>query len=392
MFTRIVLFSVLMLAQLLVISCRDDEEDQGGNGGGGSVPAGMTRLYGDVRDANGQPLADVALHVIYDVTPGAAIQDVAVPSSTTIYYLGMPLTTECNGNTPIPDGIMVKIFWDNDSDGADPDDPQPPVCEEPPDCITGPLGTVNLNEFPFNGAHDLEGAAGTFYTQRNLVTSGDVLVPNRFYFRVYCTDGNVLWQSDQVYDIPQGPSELFISGFTCTECNGIPVPPAWSLEQNYPNPAADSAHIWFGLFEAATALLTIREERTGNVDTLLNEALASGSHTLDFDLQARANGVYQYRLNASTYSESRLLLKNEENVNALPLLPSLDVSDGGGTYSFDTAAETNIALRTEENVNQGAAILDHLRIIAIKPGYAIADTSIAIVSAESLRVDLIMHP
>jgi len=115
-----------------------------------------------------------------------------------LFYLpedGLPLTTTCNGSTPIPDGRMIKIFWDVDSDGPDLTDPQPTVCDQPPECETGPPTTVNYNQFPFNGA-ELGYGAGFFETDPLFQMLANMPDPPRYYLRVYESDGvTLLWTS-----------------------------------------------------------------------------------------------------------------------------------------------------------------------------------------------------
>ena len=42
-----------------------------------------------------------------------------------------PLTTTCGGSTPLPDGRIIRIYWDVDSDGPDMTDPLAPLCALP---------------------------------------------------------------------------------------------------------------------------------------------------------------------------------------------------------------------------------------------------------------------
>ena len=382
---------LLILTGLVFVSCRDEEEDAASNNGNDDpVPSGMTRLYGDARDESGQPVSDVALHVIYDTGGTFGPYDVQQTSTALFYYNGTPLTTECGGSTPIPDGVPISIIWDVDSDGPDDTDPLPPLCYNPPVCDDGPAQTVNRNQFAFNGEATFTGA-GTFNMESAFTTIGEILTPNRFYLRVYCEDGEPLWTSE-VVDIPSGAHEYFLTFDTCNTCSGIPVIPEWYLEQGYPNPVTGSATIPFGLEVAANALITLREASSGDIDTLLNDARGAGSHAQTFDMTGRANGLYEYRFSAGTFSDERTLLKNETNREVLRNRLPIDLTGAAGEYRFATAAGVDISLRSEANENQGSALLDHLRLIAIKTGYAIADTSITVVSAESLRVDLILHP
>lgn len=109
---------------------------------------------------------------------------------------GAPLTTVCSGSTPLPDGRIIRIFWDVDSDGPDITDPLAPLCEAPPVCEDPAPGTVNFNQFTMNGT-EVELGAGYFYTAPLSFNSFLGLPnPSRFYLRIYEADGtNILWTS-----------------------------------------------------------------------------------------------------------------------------------------------------------------------------------------------------
>jgi hypothetical protein len=386
--SRFALLALLCLSFVTFIACQEDEGDlPPGDGNEGFVPAGMTRLYGTVNDQAGQPVSDVELHVIYPAAPSATAQPFT--PSVTFLYTTEVLTTTCDGSTPLPDGIPVLIFWDQDGDGPDATDPQPPLCDNPPDCGGGPSFTVNYNVFPINGAA-LLGIPGTFAVETDFSTVGDVLSPNRFYLRIYCSDGNVLWTSEPM-DIPQGPSEYHVNFAPCSQCQGVPDVPHWTLDQSYPNPTTGPVSIRFGLEQSAQALLTLRQMSNGHVDTLLFGQRNPGSDTLTYDVSARANGLYEYRFSAASFNSNDYLLKNETEIAILQNSQEIDHTLSDGTYRFDTAAGVSIDRRGSNNENLGALALEQVRLIAIKPGYITADTTFAVASAESLRVDLTLH-
>ncbi len=131
--------------------------------------------------------------------------------SVAMYYLpenGTPLVTVCGGATPVPDGRVIKIFWDNDNNGADIDDPQAPLCLVPPDCETGPVGTHNYNEFAMNGTSGV-GAAGYFATEQNFISAGAVPAPATFYLRVYEPDATTILWTSSVKTFVSGPQDVF---------------------------------------------------------------------------------------------------------------------------------------------------------------------------------------
>jgi hypothetical protein len=129
---------------------------------------------------------------------------------------GPALTTACNGSTPIPDGRLVKIFWDVDSDGPDQSDPLAPLCDNPPECPSGPPGTMSYNQFTTNGIEYL-GVPGYFMCPFYLESSISNPNPARFYLRIYEADGtNYLWTSI-VMTLPASPIDfnLVRADWTC---------------------------------------------------------------------------------------------------------------------------------------------------------------------------------
>ena len=129
----------------------------------------------------------------------------------------MPLLDSC-GFLPVPDGTVVSIFWDQNSDGPDPNDPQPPLCNNPPDCWDGPAGTVNFIDFQMDGP-------GGYFTSPVFRMIG-ASTPPRFFLRV-CY-GSSLWQSSVVTIVP-GLHQIVPSlySFACLPlpCPGCSAPP-----------------------------------------------------------------------------------------------------------------------------------------------------------------------
>jgi hypothetical protein len=144
---------------------------------------------------------------------------VAQEFNATLVYApvdGAALTTTCEGATPIPDGRLIKIFWDVDSDGPDLTDPQPTICDVPPDCEGGPAGTVNFNRFAMNGTA-MFSEAGYFYSDMDFTSIAQLPNPPRYYLRVYESDTtNFLWTST-VKTLVSGPQvvEFQRSDWTC---------------------------------------------------------------------------------------------------------------------------------------------------------------------------------
>ena len=89
------------------------------------------------------------------------------------------------------------------------------------------------------------------------------------------------------------------------------VPVTFSLFQNYPNPFNPTTKIKFSLTSPEMVKLTVYNVLGQKVETLIDQRLASGEYTVDFDGSKLASGVYFYRLQAGKFDETRemVLLK-----------------------------------------------------------------------------------
>ena len=79
------------------------------------------------------------------------------------------------------------------------------------------------------------------------------------------------------------------------------VPTAYTLDQNYPNPFNPQTNISFSIPSAERVTLTVHDLLGRTVATVLSgQTLSSGSHTVQFNAQHLASGIYIYRLQAGT--------------------------------------------------------------------------------------------
>jgi hypothetical protein len=90
--------------------------------------------------------------------------------------------------------------------------------------------------------------------------------------------------------------------FTATE---------YTLSQNYPNPFNPSTEIKFTVLNPGFVTLKVYNVLGKEVATLVNEALANGQYTVNFNASDLASGTYIYRLNVngSQLTKKMLLLK-----------------------------------------------------------------------------------
>jgi len=93
------------------------------------------------------------------------------------------------------------------------------------------------------------------------------------------------------------------------------VPSSYSLSQNYPNPFNPTTKIKFdipsgfpiGAFGNDNVVLKVFDITGKEVATLVNEQLAPGTYTVDFDGTNFPSGVYFYQLRINNFSETKKL-------------------------------------------------------------------------------------
>ncbi|RPI18091.1 MAG: T9SS C-terminal target domain-containing protein [Ignavibacteriae bacterium] len=76
----------------------------------------------------------------------------------------------------------------------------------------------------------------------------------------------------------------------------------YKLNQNYPNPFNPSTSISFNIAEAGFVTLKIYDVTGKEVKTLVNEMKTAGTHSVVFDAQSFASGVYFYKIEANDFS------------------------------------------------------------------------------------------
>lgn len=79
----------------------------------------------------------------------------------------------------------------------------------------------------------------------------------------------------------------------------------FTLHQNYPNPFNPSTNISFVLAQSSSVSITIYDAKGSLVQTLLENNLSAGEHTVSFDASSLPSGVYLYRLETNTGSKTR---------------------------------------------------------------------------------------
>ena len=141
-----------------------------------------------------------------------------------IFDDGYQLRDACTNGAPLPDGTVGVIYYDADSNGPSANDLPATVCDNPPDCPSGPPGTVNFNTFHIN-AGDWGLDAGEFLMDPCFTSSGLTPSPARYYIVITAANG-LKWTSP-VMTMSVGPQDIDLTtGWTCVPgitCTAIPA-------------------------------------------------------------------------------------------------------------------------------------------------------------------------
>ncbi|MDE3056919.1 MAG: T9SS type A sorting domain-containing protein [Bacteroidota bacterium] len=86
------------------------------------------------------------------------------------------------------------------------------------------------------------------------------------------------------------------------------VPQAFSLSQNYPNPFNPTTTIEYAVSSKQYVWLNVYNVLGEKVATLVNETKSAGRYHAKFDGSSLPSGVYFYRIQAATYTETKKLL------------------------------------------------------------------------------------
>lgn len=85
-------------------------------------------------------------------------------------------------------------------------------------------------------------------------------------------------------------------------------PMAFELAQNYPNPFNPATMIRFALPDRQAVSLRVYNLLGEEVASLVNETLNAGEHTVEFNAKGLASGMYLYKLQAGSMTQTRRMM------------------------------------------------------------------------------------
>ena len=90
--------------------------------------------------------------------------------------------------------------------------------------------------------------------------------------------------------------------------NNLPV--SFSLYQNYPNPFNPTTTIKYGIPKSEFVTIKVYDELGREISTLVNEEKSAGSYSIKYGIGNNriASGIYFYRMQAGSFSETKKLI------------------------------------------------------------------------------------
>ncbi len=112
-------------------------------------------------------------------------------------------------------------------------------------------------------------------------------------------------ESIEVQTVPGVISFDLISGINR---NNNHLPTVYALEQNYPNPFNNSTTIRFAVVEKGNAVIKLYNILGEETETIFNGTVNPGWHSIQFQANQPASGLYIYKINVNGFTAVHKLL------------------------------------------------------------------------------------
>jgi hypothetical protein len=86
------------------------------------------------------------------------------------------------------------------------------------------------------------------------------------------------------------------------------TPVSYNLSQNYPNPFNPATKINFSIPKGEFVSLKVYDILGREVSTLVNKQMTVGTYSIDFDASKLSSGVYFYRLDAGSFTQTKKMI------------------------------------------------------------------------------------
>jgi len=80
------------------------------------------------------------------------------------------------------------------------------------------------------------------------------------------------------------------------------------LAQNYPNPFNPSTVIAYSITTSSNVLIEVYSLLGKRITTLVNKYQNAGSYSVNFDAGGLSNGIYYYKLQAGSFTDTKKML------------------------------------------------------------------------------------
>ena len=121
------------------------------------------------------------------------------------------------------------------------------------------------------------------------------------YHRALATDGSY-------FNIGTGASVTLQRGVVTSAVEHTELANRFELFQNYPNPFNPSTTIRFSIPAATQVTLSVYDVLGRQVAMLVDENMSAGTHAVSFDAGVLSSGVYLYRIQTGSFTQTQKML------------------------------------------------------------------------------------